>query len=165
MAHPQPERTTTHSDRRRPSRCTRPVPRAHPAAQATIHGVTSSPESLFGLLLAALREHRIITFVVADLGGDRCGLVDRQDNVIFLEETNTDGAMRATVAHELHHLVCPQCPEDEIEAMTAEMLVPLSDALAAQAGADVDQIAARLVVDPALIRARMGDLGDVDRAG
>lgn len=131
--------------------------------------MTSSPEPLFGLLLAALREHRIITFVIADLGGDRCGLVDRQDNVIFLEGSNTDGAMRATVAHELHHLVCPECPEDEIEAMTAEMLVPLSDALAAQTGADVDQIAARLVVDPALVRARMGDLGDTpeqnERAG
>lgn len=113
--------------------------------------------SLMPVFLDALRAHRQITFALADDLGPHCGLTNLDDAVVFLSAANTDGEMLATIGHELHHLACQDCPDDEIEYMTAEVLVPLPDALAAITG-DVARVAARLGVDTALVRARIRTL-------
>lgn len=116
------------------------------------------PDPVLPVFVEALRSRGTITFALADLG-KHAGLVDIDGGVVFLDRGNSLGEMRATIAHELHHLNCPDCPEDEVEQMTAELLVPLHDALVAQApGGDLQRIAARLGVDAKLVRARVRGL-------
>lgn len=116
--------------------------------------MTGSPDPILAALLQALATHRRITFVLADLD-DHCGKANLDSAVVYLADANTIGEMRATVLHELMHLICPECPEDEVEAQAAEMLVPLAAALAAQACGDFAGAAEMLVVDSALVRARL----------
>lgn len=113
-----------------------------------------SPDPVLPIFIEALRSRRAITFALADLG-NRAGLVDLQTGTVFLSADCSLGEFRATIAHELHHLNCPECPEDEVEQMTAELLVPLHDALIAQARGDLAEVAERLGVDVKLVRARM----------
>lgn len=129
--------------------------------------MTASDNSLLPTLLAALRAQGQITLVLAPDLGRRCGITNLHDSVVFLDARNDDGAMHATLVHELIHLVCPECPDDEVEAQTAELLVPLADALAAQATGDIAGAAARLRVDKQLIRARLRGMpaADEDEAG
>lgn len=112
---------------------------------------------MWPLFLDVLRAHGTVTFLLADLAG-RHGLVELDKAIIALDRGNTAPEMRATIAHELHHLECPDCSDDDVEAMTAELLVPLPAALAAAGGADPDTIAANLFVDPKLVRARLRSL-------
>jgi hypothetical protein len=109
------------------------------------------------LLLAALRSRRRITFVLADRVtlGNRYGLTDLQESVVFLDETNTIGEMHATIVHEFTHLIYPNLSEEEVEAMAAELLVPLAVALEAHERNSIEETAERLVVDGRLIRARL----------
>jgi Zn-dependent peptidase ImmA (M78 family) len=108
------------------------------------------------LFLDVLRDRGHVSFVLADLD-NRCGMVELDKSVIVLDASNTVAEMRSTICHELLHLHCDECPEDEVEEMTAGILVPLQDALAAaaEAGADIAQVAARLGVDEQLVRARL----------
>jgi Zn-dependent peptidase ImmA (M78 family) len=111
--------------------------------------------------IAALRTRRKITFVLADrasLGGNY-GLTDLDEAVVFLDESNTLGEMRSTIAHELTHLTYPTSSEEEVEAMAAEMLVPLADALEAHARNAIEETAERLMVDGRLILARIRAAG------
>lgn len=114
------------------------------------------PDPLLPLFLEVLRARGHVSFVLTDLG-DRCGMVELDKSIIVLDAANTTAAMRATICHELLHLHCDDCPEEEIEDMTAGILVPLADALAAaaDAGADLTRVAARLGVDEQLVRARL----------
>lgn len=117
--------------------------------------MTAPDNTLLPTLLAALRAREQITLVLAPDLGRRCGVTDLHDSVVFLDARNDDGAMHATLVHELLHLVCPECPDDDIEAQTAERLVPLADALAARDTGDIAGAAARLQVDEQLVRARL----------
>lgn len=127
------------------------VPRRAPQPPPPAH------DPVLPLFLDVLRDRGHVTFVLADLPADRCGMVELDKAVVVLDGRNTEAQHRATIAHELHHLACPDCPEHEVEEMTAEILVPIADALAAAAtaGADLTQVAARLGVDPQLVRARI----------
>lgn len=115
---------------------------------------TPDTDPVLPVFLQVLRERGTLTFILADLG-TRAGIVALDKNVIVLNETNTDGAHRATICHELLHLHCGECPEHEIERMTAELLVPLPDALAAANTGDITRLADRLGVDPQLVRNRI----------
>lgn len=127
----------------------------HPVRYANNQAMTVPDNSLLPTLLAALRARQQITLVLAPDLGRRCGVTDLHDSVVFLDARNDDGAMHATLVHELLHLVCPDCPDDEVEAQTAEALVPLDEALTARATGDIAGVAARLRVDEQLIRARL----------
>lgn len=129
------------------------VPRALPAR--------SHPEGcdpLLPLFLDVLRTRGHITFVLAEDLGERCGLAELDRSVVVLNGRNDTATQRATICHELLHLDCGECPEDEVEQLAAEILVPLPAALSAIAGADIDQVAAVLGVDRQLVRARMRSL-------
>lgn len=115
----------------------------------------------------AAQRNRSITFVLVDNLG-QCGLTNLDAGVVYLSAQNSYGEMRSTIAHELYHLLCPDdCTEDDIEARAAELLVPLSEALAAQARGDMVAAAEQLGVDTALLRARLRglDTGDQTAAG
>lgn len=129
-----------------------PPPKRSPAPSAELPtGPAADP--LFPLFLEVLRRKGHVTFLLAELG-DRCGIVNKDRSVVVLDTGNDEAAMRATVAHEMHHLTCPECPDEEIEQMTAELLVPLPDAMAAQMQG-VRSVAERLGVDPQLVAARI----------
>lgn len=135
-----------------PARRSPALPTAAPAD--TPAGIAST-DPLFPLFLEVLRRKGHVTFLIADLGDD-CGLVNKDRSAIVLDSGNDQAAMRATVAHELQHLACPDLPDEEIERMAAEMLVPLPDALsAAQVRGGVRAVAERLGVDPQLVAARI----------
>lgn len=126
----------------------------------------SAPDPLWPLFLDVLRHRGHVTFMVADLG-EACGIVNLDRSVIVLDRRNDQAVMRSTVGHELEHLDCPDCPEAEIEQMTAELLVPLPEALAAaQLTVGVHAVADRLGVDPQLVRARIRSVtAEQDAAG
>ena len=135
-------------------------------------GSLPGPDPVFPLFLDVLRKHGRVSFVLADDLDGRCGMVNFDQAVIVLDAGNDCGAMRSTIAHELGHLDCPECPDDEIEQMTAERLVPLTDALAAAHAADsadmIRHVANRLGVDTQLVRARIRDIptqGTADGVG
>lgn len=115
-------------------------------------------DPLYTTLIQALRSRGQITLVLAPDLGPSCGITDLHDSVVFLDARNSDGAMLATLVHELIHLICPSCPDEDVEAQTAELLVPLPDALAARASGDLAALACRLGVDEQLIRARLRTL-------
>lgn len=112
------------------------------------------PDPVLPVLLDVLEERRTITLVLADDLDGRCGFTDKQDSVIFLDRANTLGEHRSTLVHELLHLARPELAEDKIEALTAELLVPLPDALAAVTHADLHAVADSLGVDAQLVKAR-----------
>lgn len=130
------------------------VPRALPVSSP--HHDGSDP--LLPLFLDVLRARRMVTFVLAEDLGERCGIVELDESVIVLNGRNDTATQRATICHELLHLDCDDCPEHEIEQMTAEILVPLPAALQASRGAGIDQVAAALGVDRQLVRARLRSL-------
>ena len=109
------------------------------------------------LFAAALRKHGRLVFVLADEGALRgChGKVNLASAVVLLDAANSDGEMRATLAHELQHLLNPGASEDEVEAATAQQLVPLEAAMHAAASGDFAAVAEDLLVDEALVRARL----------
>lgn len=111
--------------------------------------------SILPIFLRALRARRRLTFVLADNLGSKHGLVNYETAVVLLDARNTDGEMRATVAHELLHLIDPTRGEEEVEAETARMLVPLEAAMAARATGEFVRVADELLVDPALVRTRL----------
>lgn len=118
--------------------------------------MTPSPDhALLTTLLDALRARQQITLVLVPDLGPYCGRTNLHDGVVFLDGRNSDAAQHATLTHELIHLACPECPEDDVERQAAELLVPLPDALAAQADGDLRAVAARLRVDEQLVRARL----------
>lgn len=127
------------------------VPRALPARSHPAEGC----DPLLPLFLDVLRTRGHVTFVLAEDLGERCGLAELDRSVVVLNGRNDIATHRATICHELLHLDCDECPEDEVEQMAAEILVPLPAALSAIAGADIDQVAAVLGVDRQLVRARM----------
>lgn len=114
--------------------------------------MAKSPDPMLPVLLDVLEERRTITLVLADDLNGRYGLTDKTDATIFLDRGNTLGEHRATLVHELLHLARPDLSDQKIEALTAEMLVPLSSAMAS---ADADTIAEALGVDAQLVRARL----------
>ena len=107
------------------------------------------------MLIGALEQRRILTLVLADNLDGRCGLTNKSDAVVFLDRHNTPGEMRATLSHELMHLLQPGWSEEKVESIVAEMLVPLKSALAARAHDAYDEVAERLGVDAQLVRARL----------
>lgn len=117
-------------------------------------------DPLLPLFLDVLRARGHVTFMLSESIGDHCGLAELDQSVIVLNERNDTATQRATICHELLHLDCGECPEDQVEQMAAEILVPLHDALAARAhtGANLATVAARLGVDPQLVRARIRSL-------
>lgn len=118
--------------------------------------MTSPPDHpLLTTLLDALRARQQITLVLVPDLGPHCGLTDLHDGVVFLDGRDDDARQHATLTHELIHLTCPECPEDDVERQAAERLVPLSDALAAQTSGRYDEVARRLHVDAQLVRARV----------
>lgn len=129
--------------------------------------MTSAPDhTLLTTLLDALRARQQITLVLVPDLGRFCGRTDMHDGVVFLDGRNSDGQQHATLTHELIHLSCPDCPEDDVERQAAERLVPLPDALAARATGTEEELAARLRVDAQLVRARVRGVDDrADEAG
>jgi hypothetical protein len=121
------------------------------------------------IFFAALHSRRTITFVLTnsdtlealaraaghDTRGGHYGLTDLEEAVIYLDEANTIGEMRATITHEIAHLTYPTWSDEAVEAMAAELLVPLPDAIEAVAGGAIEEVAERLAVDGHLIRARL----------
>jgi hypothetical protein len=121
------------------------------------------------LFFAALHSRRTITFVLTDSDtlealaraaghdtrGGHYGLADLEEAVIYLDEANTTGEMRATITHEIAHLTYPTWSDEAVEAMAAELLVPLPDAIEAVARGAIEEVAERLAVDGHLIRARI----------
>jgi hypothetical protein len=129
------------------------------------------PQNLFDpvmlLLIEALERHIAVTIVMADDLGDengrpRSGLTDKQSATIFLRRDNAAGEQRATAAHELLHLICPELPEHTIESMAARLLVP--DDFADADVLDVQAIADELCVDPQLVLTRIRDATAVEGA-
>lgn len=118
-----------------------------------------APDPLLPVLINVLRERRRLTFVLEDDLAGHCGLTNLEDGVVYLEAANTFGEMRATIGHELHHLLDPDSPEHEVEQLTAELLVPLPHALAAEANGDLAAVAEQLGVDTQLVRARLRAAG------
>lgn len=112
------------------------------------------PDPVIPVLLDVLEERRTVTLVLADDLDGRCGFTDKHDAVIFLDRSNTLGEHRSTLVHELLHLAKPELAEDKVEALTAELLVPLPDAMAAVTDADLCTVADSLGVDAQLVRAR-----------
>lgn len=117
--------------------------------------MTSSPDPVLPMLIGALEQRRILTLVLADDLNGRCGLTNKTDAVVFLDRHNTPGEMRATIIHELMHLLQPGWPEEKVEAIVAEMLVPLPAALTARRHGSFEDVAARLGVDAQLVQARL----------
>lgn len=107
-----------------------------------------------------LRTHRQITFMHVDagqLGGDKYGEVIAVDDHawIFLDDSCTGGEYVATLAHELTHLAHPDELDDAvIEWRAAELLIPLTEALAATTVEDIEAVALRHGVDSQMVRAR-----------
>lgn len=122
---------------------------------------TPPPDPMLPVLLEVLEERRYITLVLVDNLDGRCGLANKQDGTIFLSAENSVGEHRATLVHELLHLQRPELPDHKIEALTAEMLVPLDHAIAATNGAGLHAVAATLGVDAQLVRARL-DAADTE---
>ena len=118
--------------------------------------------AVLSALLDALRTYRTLTFVLADDLGERCGITNLDAGTVFLHADNDDGEMAATIQHELLHLTCPECPEEEIEYLAAERLVPLGDALSAAASGEWAATAAALGVDVQLLKARLRDPRVID---
>lgn len=114
--------------------------------------MAKSPDPMLPVLLDVLEERRTITLVLADDLDGRCGLTDKIDATIFLDRGNTLGEHRATLVHELLHLARPDLSDEKIEALAAEILVPLASAMAS---VDVQAVADTLGVDPQLVRARL----------
>lgn len=114
--------------------------------------MAKSPDPMLPVLLDVLEERRTITLVLADDLNGRCGITDKIDATIFLDRGNTLGEHRATLVHELLHLARPNLSDQKIEALAAEMLVPLTSAMES---ADVHAIAEALGVDAQLVRARL----------
>lgn len=112
------------------------------------------PDPILPALLEVLGERRTLTLVLTDLQGCS-GLTDRHQAVIFLDHSNSFGEQRATLLHELLHLARPDMTDPQIEALTAEMLVPLQDVIHAQTPDEESAAAERLGVDAQLVRARL----------
>lgn len=128
-----------------------PPPRRSPGTPTT----SAAPDVMWPLFLDVLRKRGHVTFMLADLA-DQCGRVYFDHSVVVLDRANDPAAMRSTTAHELQHLDCPDCDEDEIEDRTARLLVPLPAALAAaQIHGGARAVADRLGVDPQLVHARI----------
>lgn len=116
------------------------------------------PDPLLPIFTAALRARRQLTFILAPSLGRHCGLTNIDDAVIFLDESNTPGETRATIGHELLHLVHPDLAEHHIEGLTAEALIPRHAALAAHRTGRHAEWARRLGVDTQLLRRRIRGL-------
>jgi hypothetical protein len=144
---------------------TAPNPDNHPSA----------PRATFGLpvLVAALRRTREITIRLVDNLDEFAahsgvpptpqgysGLTSIETGEIYLDAGSSDGELRATLMHELGHLVEPDATEEEVEMRTAELLIPLSEALRAQHTGDHHTVAARCHVDVPLVRTRIRGLID-----
>jgi hypothetical protein len=114
-----------------------------------------APDPLLPVLFDVLRDRGRVTLVLAEDLAGHCGITNLEDGIVYLESSNTFGEMRATLGHELHHLLDPDCPEHKVEEATAELLVPLNAALAAEAEGDIASAAEQLAVDPQLVRARL----------
>lgn len=112
-------------------------------------------DALFDILNDALKKHRRITFALTGELINTCGITNLEHAVVFLSDANSQATMRATVAHELIHLLCQDCPDEEVEAMAAEALVPLPAALEALASGSMSEVAARVGVDEQMMRARV----------
>jgi Zn-dependent peptidase ImmA (M78 family) len=123
-------------------------------------------DPLLPVFLDVLRRRRSLTFIYAEDLGAHCALTDLDNNITILNGRNTLGEMRSTMGHEFGHLLRPDDTEDQVEALAASWLVPAADALSLGAGVNVANIAERLCVDPAMVRARLRDLElPVERAG
>lgn len=116
-------------------------------------------DPLLHILIGALERRTMVTLVLADDLDGRCGLTNKTDGVVFLDRHNTLGEMRATLAHELMHLLQPSWSEEKVEATVSEILVPLPAALAAQRHGTYEEVARRLGVDAQLVRARLRAAG------
>jgi hypothetical protein len=134
-----------------------------------------APRAVFGLpvLVTALRRTREITIRLVDNLDDfaahsgvpptpkgYAGLTSIETGEVYLDANSSDGELRATLMHELGHLVDPDATEEEVEMRTAQMLIPLSEALRAQHTGDHAAAATRCHVDAALIRTRIRGLLD-----
>lgn len=116
---------------------------------------------VLGTICDILADIGQVTVALADPDriGHRCGVADRERGVVLLNAAHGFGKRRATLLHELLHLACPDCDDDEVEQATAAALVPTREATAVVLGtADVEQVAARVDVDPQLVRARIAAL-------
>lgn len=129
----------------------------------------STTDDVLGMLCDVVSRHGTLTVALTDQIGDRCGAVDRVNAVVLLNSGHQHGKRRATLFHELLHLTCPDCDDDEVEDRTAAALVPLRDAAAVVRGAeDPAQVASRLDVDAQLVRQRVSGLAVIhgdDQAG
>lgn len=135
----------------------------------------SAPRAVFGLpvLVAALRRTRTITIRLVDNFDDfaaaagvpptpegYAGLTSIETGEVYLDANSNDGELRSSLMHELGHLVDPDASEEEVEMRTAEMLIPLAEALRAQHTGDHHAVAARCHVDTQLVRTRIRGLID-----
>jgi hypothetical protein len=136
-----------------------------PAGPADRTVTATDPAAVMPLLVDALNAapERTISLVLVDDLGPHCAITNLNRAVIYLDARCTPGELRATIAHELVHIACPDCDEEEVESRAARQLVPLADAVTAQPG-DLRAVAERLGVDAALVRARARDTGHPRRA-
>lgn len=125
-------------------------------------------DDVLGMLCDVVSRHGTLTVALAEPAriGDRCGVVDRVNAIVLLNAGHKHGKRRATLLHELLHLACPDCDDDEVEDRTAATLVPLRDAAAVARGVeDPEKVARRLDVDPQLVRQRVSGLAVVHGGG
>ena len=88
------------------------------------------------------------------------GLTNKETGDIYLDANSSDGELRATICHELGHLVDPDATEEEVEMRTAEFLIPLPEAMHAHTTGNHKAVAERCHVDLSLVRTRIRGLLD-----
>lgn len=122
---------------------------------------TAVSDPLAALVLNVLDRHGEMTVALSNQLAGNCGVVDRDNAVILLNQATSPGKRRATLVHELLHLCFPDLDDDCIEAATADVLISVADASDALCGAaTITEIADRAGVDPQLVRTRIAGLCD-----
>lgn len=121
-----------------------------------------APDPLWPIFAGLLRRDRYVAFRMVDrmphVPGIRPGamaMANKAAGEVWLRADLDDGQLRACTGHELGHLWDPTASEIEVEHSTAQLMVPLSAALAARTEADLDDMARALWVDRKLIMSRL----------
>lgn len=132
----------------------------HDLRMPPLHGHT--PDPLWPLFAEILRRDRYVAFRMVDRMPDAPGIrpgamamTNKHTGDVYLRSDLDDGRLRACTGHELHHLRHPGWSEIDVEHSTAQLLVPLSVAMAARTEEDLDDLAQEYWVDRKLIMSRL----------